>query len=191
MNILILSVGTRNKIVQYFVKTLNGTGKVIATDMSNLAPAIYDADKFYLVPRIDCENYIDTLIEICKKEKIDCMFALIDPELSLIAKNKKKFLEIGVVPLISDYDAVELAFNKYEMYKYLSNKNIKTPKTYISKEEFYSDLKKAKTNLNKAIMLKSDIPEFHYNLAYIYKQLGKEKLAKTYLDNYNKLTPSL
>ena len=145
MNILITSAGSRNKIVQYFKKEIKDSdGKVIATDMSNLAPAIYDADKFYLVPRIDCENYIDTLIEICKKEKIDCMFALIDPELSLIAKNKKKFLEIGVVPLISDYDAVELAFNKYEMYKYLSNKNIKTPKTYISKEEFYSDLKKAK-----------------------------------------------
>ena len=33
MNILILSAGTRNKIVEYFVNTLNGTGKVIATDM--------------------------------------------------------------------------------------------------------------------------------------------------------------
>ena len=43
MNILILSAGTRNKIVEYFVNTLNGTGKVIATDMSNLAPAIYEA----------------------------------------------------------------------------------------------------------------------------------------------------
>ena len=53
------------------------------------------------------------------------------------------------------------------------------------------NLKKAKTNLNKAIMIKSDVPEYHYNLAYVYKQLGKEKLAKTYLDNYNKLTPSL
>ena len=31
MNILILSAGTRNKIVEYFVNTLNGTGKVIAT----------------------------------------------------------------------------------------------------------------------------------------------------------------
>lgn len=28
--ILILSAGTRNKIVEYFVNTLNGTGKVIA-----------------------------------------------------------------------------------------------------------------------------------------------------------------
>lgn len=46
MNILILSAGTRNKVVQYFVKTLNGKGTVVATDMSNLAPAIYEADKY-------------------------------------------------------------------------------------------------------------------------------------------------
>ena len=36
MNILILSAGTRNKIVEYFVKTLSGNGKVVATDMSKL-----------------------------------------------------------------------------------------------------------------------------------------------------------
>ena len=52
MNILILSAGTRNKVVQYFVKTLNGKGTVVATDMSNLAPAIYEADKYYIVPRM-------------------------------------------------------------------------------------------------------------------------------------------
>ena len=31
MNVLILSAGTRNKIVQYFRRTLAGSGKVIAT----------------------------------------------------------------------------------------------------------------------------------------------------------------
>ena len=52
MNILILSAGTRNKIVEYFVKTLSGNGKVFATDMSKLAPAIYEADKYYIVPKM-------------------------------------------------------------------------------------------------------------------------------------------
>ena len=47
MNILILSAGTRNKIIQYFKKELNGEGKVIATDCSNLTPAIYDACVFH------------------------------------------------------------------------------------------------------------------------------------------------
>ena len=70
MNILILSAGTRNKIVEYFVKTLVGKGKVIATDMSNLAPAIYEADKYYIVTSMTDAGYIDTVIDICKKEDI-------------------------------------------------------------------------------------------------------------------------
>ena len=140
MNILITSVGTRNKVVQYFKKGFSGIGNVIVTDMNDLAPAIYEADKYYLVPRIDDPTYIDKLLDICKKEKIDCVFALIDPELSLIAENKDKFLEIGVTPLISDYDAVELAFDKYKMYKFLSSNGYKCAKSYIDKNEFYKDL---------------------------------------------------
>lgn len=140
MNILITSAGTRNKIVQYFKKEFKGIGKVIATDMCDLAPAVYEADNYYLVPKITDPTYINKLLEICKKEKIDCLFALIDPELSLISKNKKRFIEIGVMPLISKYDAVELAFNKYEMYKFLSSNGYKCAKSYIDKESFYKDL---------------------------------------------------
>lgn len=142
MNILITSAGTRNKVIQYFKENFNGIGNVIATDMSDIAPAIYDADKFFLTPKIDDENYIDKLIEICKKEKVSAVFSLIDPELSLIAKNKNRFLEIGVIPIVSKYEAVELAFDKYEMYKYLISNGFKTAKTYINKEDFYQDLEK-------------------------------------------------
>ena len=42
-NILILSAGTRNKVIQYFKKELEEKGRVIATDMSELAPAVYEA----------------------------------------------------------------------------------------------------------------------------------------------------
>ena len=86
MNILILSAGTRNKVVQYFKKSLNGQGKVIVTDMSSIAPAIYEADKFYIVPRMTAPGYIDVILDICKKESVDGVLSLIDPELSLLAK---------------------------------------------------------------------------------------------------------
>ena len=142
MNILILSAGTRNKIVQYFKKELNGEGRVIATDCSNLAPAIYEADKYYIVPRITDENYINIILDICKKEEIDTLISLIDPELSLIAKNVERFKEIGVKPIISDYDKVEMCFDKYKMYKFLVQNNFRTPKSYISKEAFLYYLKK-------------------------------------------------
>ena len=64
MNILILSAGTRNKIVEYFVKTLAGNGKVVATDMSKLAPAIYEADKYYIVPKMTDPEYMDIIFDI-------------------------------------------------------------------------------------------------------------------------------
>lgn len=144
MNILILSAGTRNKIIQYFKKEFKNIGRVLATDMSELAPAIYEADKYYIMPRIDDPTYIEKLIEVCKKEDINCLFSLIDPELSLIAKNREKFLAVGVTPLISNFDVVELAFDKYKMYQYLENNGYKTARSYIDKEEFYKDLNEDK-----------------------------------------------
>lgn len=146
MNILVLSAGTRNKIVQYLKKELDGEGKVIATDCSELAPALYDADNYYIVPRITDENYISIILDICKKENINTLISLIDPELSLIAKNIELFKELGVNPIISDYDKVEMCFDKYKMYEFLKKNDFKTPKTYINKEEFYNDLENNEIN---------------------------------------------
>jgi len=50
------------------------------------------------------------------------------------------------------------------------------------------ELRKAKGAFIRALEINNKVADFHYNLAYTYKKLGKEKLAKTYLSNYNKLT---
>ena len=146
MNILILSAGTRNKIVQYFKNEIGNSGKVIATDMSELAPAIYEADKFYIVPAMSDPKYLDIILDICKKEKVDALFTLIDPEISLIAKNKTRFLDIGTIPLVSEYEQVELAFDKYKMFCYLKENGFKIAKSYVDKNEFYTDLHEGKIN---------------------------------------------
>jgi len=137
MNILILSAGTRDKVVQYFKREIGANGKVVATDCSNLAPAVYEADAFYLVPRITAPGYIDQILDICKKEQIDGVFSLIDPELSMLAKERARFEEIGVTPIVSKYDLVETCFNKYKMYELFNNMNIPTAKCYVSKDAFY------------------------------------------------------
>lgn len=144
MNILILSAGTRNKVVQYFKKAVGNSGCVIATDCSNLAPAVYDADKFYLVPRITAPDYLDQILDICKKEKINGVFSLIDPELSLLAKEKDKFLAIGTTPVISPYDLVETCFDKYRMYQLLQEMNIPTGRCFIEKESFFEAVREGK-----------------------------------------------
>ncbi len=144
MNILILSAGTRNKVVQFFKEAVGESGKVVATDCSNLAPAVYDADVFYLVPRITAPGYIDRILEICVEEKIDGVFSLIDPELSLLARERERFLAVGTTPVVSPYDLVEICFDKYKMYQMLTELSIPTGRCYVDKEVFYEDLKAGK-----------------------------------------------
>lgn len=140
MNILILSAGTRNKIVQYFVKTLNGTGKVIATDMSNLAPAIYEADKYYIVPKMTAPEYLDVVLDICKKEEITGVLSLIDPELSLLAENREKFEAIGTTVIGSSYTLCEMSLDKFQMYSWLETHGYRCAKSYMDKEAFFADV---------------------------------------------------
>ena len=136
MNILILSAGTRDKVVQFFKNELHGEGRVIATDCSNLAPAVYEADKFCLVPRINVPGYMDGMLDICKQEGVDAVLSLIDPELSMVADNAERFKEIGVTPIISDKTLVDKCFNKFEMAKEFEKHGLKTALCYLSIDEF-------------------------------------------------------
>ena len=176
MNILILSAGTRNKIVQYFKKELNGKGLVVATDCSKLAPAIYEADKYYIVPRIDDKDYLNCILDICIKEKINGLMSLIDPELSLISENIVKFKEIGVTPIISEHKNVEMCFNKYKMYQFLVENGIRTAKTYIDKNEFYKDLEKE--NMKFPVFVKPIEGSASININKVYNRDELELLWK-------------
>ena len=139
MNILLLSAGTRNKIVQYFKRT-EGT-RVVATDMQLAAPAIYEADAYYIVPRISEPGYLDIILDICRKEKIDGVLSLIDPELSLLAQNVERFKEAGVTVIGSDYGLCERALDKMQMYRWLSGHGYACAKSYVDKEAFLEDYK--------------------------------------------------
>lgn len=142
MNILILSAGTRNKIVQYFKESLRGLGNVVATDMSELAPAVYEADKFYKVPRMTDEGYIDVIFDICRKEKITAVLSLIDPELSFLAKHKQEFEALGVTVIGSSYDLCEMSLDKMQMYNWLKDHSYKAARSYTDISAFRSDLEK-------------------------------------------------
>ncbi|CEN83647.1 ATP-grasp domain-containing protein [Paraclostridium sordellii] len=144
MNFLILSSGRRTKLIEYFVKEFKGFGNIIVTDCDSLAPTLYIADKGYIVPRIDDANYINEIKEICKKENINGLISLIDPELSLISKYEKIFNEIGVKCFLSKYDVTEICFNKYKMFKFLENNSFKTAKSFIDFKEFKEEYENGK-----------------------------------------------
>ena len=140
MNILILSAGTRNKIVQYFRKALAGRGLVIATDCSDIAPAIYDADRFHIVPRMTEPGYLDVILKICKEENITGVLSLIDPELSLLAQNREKFAAVGTTVIGSSFELCEMSLDKFQMYNWLTAHRYRCAKSYMNKEAFFADV---------------------------------------------------
>ena len=130
MNILFCSAGRRVELLKDFRKSMDEGDRIIAADLSNLAPALYVADAHYLVPRIDDLTYLDTILDICRKEKINAVTTLIDPEIELLAKNRARFEEIGIEVLAPYTETAELCFDKFKMYQYLTAHGVPTPDTW-------------------------------------------------------------
>ena len=176
MNFLILSSGTRNKIVRYFRQALNEKGKVICTDMSELAPSIYEADKHYIVPRMTAPGYIDVLLDICKKEQINGVLSLIDPELSLIAANRERFAEVGTTVIGSSYELCEMALDKFQMYEWLTAHGYKCAKSYMDKKLFYAD--EAAGEISYPVFVKPARGNCSVEISKVYDQETLELLFK-------------
>ena len=142
MNLLILSCGTRDKVVQYFKTAFAEQGRIVCTDCSPYAPALYEADAHYIVPRITAPDYLEVLYEICKKEAITGVLSLIDPELSLIAAHEAQFRALGVQIIGSDYELCERTLNKWELFGWMEAHGYPCAKTYCTMEAFCAALER-------------------------------------------------
>ena len=141
-NLLCCNVGRRGRLMIDFRNTLNGKGKVIATDNWSVAPALFLADKQYVVPKISDPLYIETVLDLCKKEDIKAITTFIDPEIEVLSKNRELFIENGILPLCPSYRSAGLCFDKYEMFLHLSKKGVRTVLTYNSLGSFKAGLGK-------------------------------------------------
>lgn len=140
------SCGRRVKLLNDFRQTMKGCGNIVATDLSPVAPALSVADKPYLVPRIDAPDYFDKILDICQKEDIKAITTLIDPEISILANHREELLARHILPLCPAEWTAKLCFDKYEMFRYLSEKGVRTVLTYNSLEGLREGLEKGEVS---------------------------------------------
>ena len=93
-NILFCSCGRRATLLKDFRKSMNCCGNIVATDLSPVAPALFMADKTYLVPRISAPEYFDKVLEICEKEDVKAITTLIDPEIEILSRHREELLAL-------------------------------------------------------------------------------------------------
>ena len=96
------------------------------------------------MPLITDPGYIDIILDICKKEKIDGVLSLIDPELSLLAANEEKFRDVGTTIIGSSYDLCEMSLDKMQMYEWLKSHGYNCAQSWMDKNEFYKAVEDGK-----------------------------------------------
>ncbi len=138
INILILSAGRRVELIKRFIRAkekLRISGKVVAVDISNTAPAIYFADKYYLIPRIDSNEYINSVIDICKKENIKLIIPTIDTELLKLSQNRNLIeTATNAKVLLSSDEVIRICRNKNNTQRFFEEHLFGVPKQ-LSDEE--------------------------------------------------------
>jgi len=147
MNILVTSAaGRRVKVIQYFKNAFKNIGKVIAADCDHKAPALYFADEYEIIPRIDDQDYIQKVISICKKQRINAVVSLLDPELETLIRNKEKFVENNIQLILSPADMIDISFDKQKTYDELINMDIPAVPTFSNREMFLKTIDSGKYN---------------------------------------------
>ena len=107
---------------------------VVGTDIKTDVVGKYLCDSFYNIPRPTyINNYLDTLLSICRKEKIDIILPQNTAELLLLASNKNLYEEVGSRVVISNESSIKTANNKFELLKICKKISVSVPKFYLAK----------------------------------------------------------
>lgn len=141
MNILFTCAGRRRYLLKYFKEVIGNSGTIIAADMQLSAPALTAADIKVQVPGVYAEDYLDTVLDICKKYDVKVLISLNDLELPILSARKEDFKAIGVTAVVSDPEVIDICFDKYKTAQYIESLGLKTPKTYIDYKEAVAAIK--------------------------------------------------
>ncbi|GKX65474.1 ATP-grasp domain-containing protein [Inconstantimicrobium mannanitabidum] len=131
MNILITSIGKRVQLIKYLKQYFN----IIGVDAGELTPAKSFVDKFYKIPKASEEDkYINSLLAICKEEKVDVLVPLYEGEFKILCEKRKCFGDLGTLLLLSSKQVLDICKDKYYTYEYFKKTDVKVPKVYAQEE---------------------------------------------------------
>lgn len=201
MNILITSAGQRVSLVESFKKELADCFKdsnVFTTDLNpKLSPACQVSDKFFKVPRVIDDEYIDCLLKICLDNYVKLVIPTIDTELKILSLNVEHFKKHNIDIVVSDYSLVEVCRDKREVNKLFINHNIDIPKQFdINDLVFPVFVKPCDGSRSEGIFIAAtseDINDEHINnsklmfMEYISDNDYDEFTVDCYYDKYSHL----
>lgn len=124
IHILVTGVGRRIELLQAFRQAalrLNINLKIYGADVSGTAPALEYCDYTRKVCSMRDSRYIQELVDICKKDKINLVMPTIDTDLLMLSRSVEVFESIGTKVLISKLDKILICRDKNNTGKFLNH----------------------------------------------------------------------
>ncbi len=110
------------------LKLANFKGKVLSTDSNELSAGFYLSDYKELSPEAEDKGYLDFLFKVIEKYEINVLMPSSGYDIFPFSENKKKLRNLGVVPVVSDRDVLEVCRDKILTFERLKN-NFNLPYT--------------------------------------------------------------
>src|SRR5690606_8364809 len=134
LNILISCVGKRTDLVSSCKDEVQSDGLIIATDNNTNAMGLKIADKSYHVPPFDSNDYILTLLNICKENSVRYILSLNVSDLIILIKNENHFREIGCNIIGGKIESIISTYDKFALSQLCFNHSLPNIKTELLKE---------------------------------------------------------
>jgi carbamoyl-phosphate synthase large subunit len=123
--VLFTCVGQRVDIVEAFNRAGATT---IAVDANPLAPALYHADRYALVPRIDDPGYVQALRTVVEEHDVKLVVPLTDLDQTSLARDREKLQALVLLPAAG---IVERLSDKYLSHLLFEERGISSPPTWL------------------------------------------------------------
>lgn len=134
MNVLITSASRKVGLVRAFQSALarRGGGQVVAVETSPLAPALYLANRYFLVPPSSDPHFIDHIGELCQRESISLIVPTRDEELPVFAAAaaRSRLEQHGCRVLVPSPETVRICQDKLAFLEFCRTHQFDTPRTY-------------------------------------------------------------
>jgi carbamoyl-phosphate synthase large subunit len=137
LNTLFTSVGRRVELMRAFRRAYDGLslgGSILATDIDPLAPALREVDRPQLVPCTEDPAFVPALVEICRRESVDVVFPLIDPDIVVLAEHRDAFDAIGTRLAVVPYQAAQVTADKWLTTELFGRIGLRAPKSWLPDE---------------------------------------------------------
>ncbi len=174
-NILITSGGRRVSLVRAFKKELSKidiNGKIFVSDSQpHLSSAAQIADKAFKICKIEDDNFIDLLLEICIKNEVKLIVPTIDTELLILSKNQHKFLNNNIEIVVSDLSFIETTYSKITTHDFFDTLGVKIAEIYKKDNYqlplFIKPISGSGSKENYAIINEDQFSKYHFTSDYL------------------------